>query len=269
MMGVRGKNFVGGMMVGAGAVYSLRRARRQAQGRLPRYGARLGDIPGLDAATLALPTRRSRSLSLALRLMGGALAFYGMRRRGRLGAVARAVGVALLGRRRRGRRASGRMAESLHDRRRIFDIQKTIYIEAPIDQVYAFWSSYENFPLFMSNVREVEDLGEGRSFWRVRGPGGAPIQWKARLTEHIPNQVLAWRSEPGAMLENAGIVRFQQNGTGTQLDLRLCYRPPIGGAGRAVAELLGADPRGKLNEDLGRLKSLLEATVQNDSAGAF
>jgi len=45
------------------------------------------------------------------------------------------------------------------------DIQKTLYVEAPTEQVYAFWENYENFPLFMSNVRQVQDLGGLRSRW--------------------------------------------------------------------------------------------------------
>jgi uncharacterized membrane protein len=133
--------------------------------------------------------------------------------------------------------------------------------------VYAFWSNYENFPLFMSHVREVEDLGAGRSRWSVSGPGGVPIEWNAVLTQQGPNEVIAWRSEPGSMLENAGIIRFAATGTGTRVDLRFCYHPPAGGAGQAVAELLGSDPRAKLNEDLGRMKALLEATHRRETHG--
>jgi uncharacterized membrane protein len=47
----------------------------------------------------------------------------------------------------------------------------------------------------------------------------------------------------------------------------VCYHPPAGGAGQAVAELLGSDPRAKLNEDLGRMKSLLEATKRSETHG--
>jgi len=69
------------------------------------------------------------------------------------------------------------------------------------------------------------------------------------------------------MLENAGVVRFRPEGEGTRVDVRLCYNPPAGGAGQAVAELLGADPRGKLNQDLGRLKALLEGANRSDTHG--
>ena len=69
------------------------------------------------------------------------------------------------------------------------------------------------------------------------------------------------------MLENAGIIRFTQAGAGTRVNLRFCYHPPAGGAGEAVAQLLGSDPRAKVNEDLGRMKSLLEATTRSGTHG--
>jgi uncharacterized membrane protein len=147
------------------------------------------------------------------------------------------------------------------------DIQKTFFVDAPVEQVYDFWTDYENFPRFMSNVREVQDLGGGRSHWVVSGPGGVPIEWDSVLTEEIPGETIAWRSRPGSMLENAGAVRFSPQGEGTRVDLRLCYNPPAGGAGQAVAELLGADPRAKLNEDLGRLKALLESANRSETHG--
>jgi uncharacterized membrane protein len=274
-MTARGKQFVGGMVMGAGAVYWLRRDRRGAVrerlvGRTGGYGARLGDIAGLEAASIdpGEPARR-RPAKLALRAVGGALVVYGLLRRNRLGKVARLLGLRLLAPVRLpslGMRPSASSA-SPSERRQIVDIQKSLHIDAPVEQVYAFWSNYESFPLFMSNVREVEDLGGGRSRWSVRGPGGAPLSWTARLMEQQPNTVIAWRSEPGAMLEHAGVVRFRAEGVGTQIDLRLCYRPPIGRVGQAATELFGADPRTKLNEDLGRLKALLEATVRSESHG--
>jgi uncharacterized membrane protein len=201
----------------------------------------------------------------ALAMLGGALALYGLARRGPLGLAARTVGSGMVWSELRGGRAPD--APQGRERRRTVDIQKTLFIAAPVERVYEFWTDYENFPLFMSNVREVRDLGGGRSHWVVRGPGGVPIEWDAVLTEQVPGEVLAWRSRPGSMLENAGAVRFRREGEGTRVDLRLCYNPPAGGAGQAVAALLGADPRAKLNEDLGRLKALLEGTQRSDSHG--
>ncbi|MFL5494607.1 MAG: SRPBCC family protein [Gemmatimonadales bacterium] len=271
------KDFLSGAAVGAGLVYFLdpeRGAARRARARdglnepvtVRRYGSRLDDIGGLEAANLSRRAQHPRSLAeLLLALTGGALSLYGLSRRGAVGSATRTVGAGLLagGLRRRRSDASPPRAE----RRRTIDIQKTLFIEAPVEQVYAFWTNYENFPLFMSNVRTVADLGGGRSHWVVSGPVGVPVEWNAVMTQDTPNEAIAWRSEPGSTLENAGVIRFRSEGTGTRVDFRLCYNPPGGGAGAAVAELFGADPRAKLNEDLGRMKALLESTVRSDTHG--
>jgi uncharacterized membrane protein len=223
----------------------------------------------MGAATLSTPEPRYTSdeaFAAALRIAGVILGLYGLVRRGAFGAVLRTVATGMLARNAGGYgavRAGGLSGE----RRRAVDIQKTLYIDAPVDQVYAFWTNYENFPLFMSQVREVEDLGNGRSHWSVKGPGGVPIEWNAHLTQQVPNEIIAWRSEAGSMLENSGMIRFTSSGTGTRVDLRLCYHPPVGPAGQAIAELLGSDPRTKMNEDLGRLKALLEATTRSELHG--
>jgi uncharacterized membrane protein len=290
------KSFLGGMSVGAGLVYLLDRERgtirreqlvdwlrpvvervartlERGTGSVvqpaPGYGARVGDLEGLADATLRSSERgagASGGDGVALRIAGALLALYGMTRRGNLATMLRTVGTGLLVGT-AGRRSLGMRGISPLDRRRAVDVQKTLYIDAPVDQVYAFWRDYENFPLFMSHVREIEDLGGGRSHWSVSGPGGMPIEWNAVLTQQTPDEVIGWRSEAGSMLENAGVIRFIPSGSGTRVNLRFCYLPPAGGAGQAVAELLGSDPRAKLNEDLGRMKALLEATTRSEIHG--
>lgn len=270
-MGVKG--FVTGLALGAGMVYFLdperggaRRLRWRARLGQPsapaalwRYGSRLGDIGGLEAANLVRRAQAGPGTSGAVvRAAGGALTLFGLARRGAVATAARTIGAGMLA------KEVGERAARRGDRRRTVDIQKTIHIDAPVARVYEFCSSYQNFPLFMSNVREIEDLGGGRSRWVVSGPGGVPIEWRALLTERIPGDLIAWRSEPGSMLENAGVVRFRPETGGTRVDLRFCYQPPAGGAGQAVSELLGADPRAKMNEDLGRLKALLEGITKRE-----
>jgi uncharacterized membrane protein len=276
-----------GMAVGAGLVYLLDpesgerrrgRLRKGIQDRLGdegagslsiempigHYGSRRGDILGLESATLERKSS-AESRDRVLALVGGALALYGVARRGLIGAAAQTLGAGMLWREISEPRDP--TVRAGRERRRTVDIQKTLFVGAPVARVYGFWTDYENFPLFMSNVREVQDLGGGRSHWVVSGPGGVPIEWDSMLTEQIPGETLAWRSRPGSMLENAGVVRFRAEGEGTRVDLRLCYNPPAGGAGQAVAELLGADPRAKLNEDLGRLKALLEGAKEERMGG--
>jgi uncharacterized membrane protein len=152
--------------------------------------------------------------------------------------------------------------------RRAVDLQKTIHINAPVERVYSMWSLYENFPFFMSGVRDVRDLGRGRSHWVVSGPANTTAEWDAVITQNVPNRVIAWKTEPGALVANAGIVRFDPERNGTRVQIRFSYNPPGGAAGHSIAWLIGADPRKRFDHDLVRMKSFIETGVQpHDAAG--
>src|SRR5437879_12022500 len=99
----------------------------------------------------------------------------------------------------------------------------------------------------MSHVKEVRKLSGNRSRWTVEGPGGIAIHWETETTDYIPNQVIAWRSVPVSVLENARLVHFNENAAGiTQVDIRLSYNPPSGVFGHGLAQLFGTDPRSQL-----------------------
>ncbi len=188
---------------------------------------------------------------------GGALAFYGVRRRDMLGGTLGISGLSMLTR----AITNIEMKRLLGGGggRRAVDIQKTLNVNAPVEEVFAFWRNFENFPRFMSNVREVRDLGEGRSHWTVAGPTGISVEWDAVITKLVPNEVLAWKSLPGSTIANAGIIHFQPNPDGsTRVDIKLSYNPPAGALGHAIATIFGADPKTEMDEDLVRFKSLIE-----------
>lgn len=193
---------------------------------------------------------------LLVSVAGGGMAFYGLRR-GDLPGMA--LGLAGLGMLARG--VSNTELSRLigvDESRQAVDIQKTVSIDAPVEQVFNFWSNYQNFPRFMSNLLEVRNLGGGRSHWVAKGPAGAPVEWDAVVTRYEPNQVLAWKSEPGSPIANAGIIHFEATDGGTRVDIKLSYNPPGGALGHAIALLFGADPKSEMDEDMVRLKSLLE-----------
>jgi uncharacterized membrane protein len=152
---------------------------------------------------------------------------------------------------------------------RAVDIQKTMHIAAPIDQVFELWSNPENFPKFMSHVREVRQIGDKRWHWIVTGPAGATAEWDAVTTSFIPQEEITWRTEPGSLIQHAGTVRFEPESEGsTKVELRLSYNPVAGGIGHALATLLGANPKKQLDDDLMRMKSFIETGVMPHDAAA-
>lgn len=212
---------------------------------------RRGDVPEL------LQVNWTPALRVLVGTAGGALAVSGLTQRGPLGMAAGLVGAGLLA-----RAATNLELKRLlgtGDGHRAVDIYKTINIQAPLEEVYSFWANYENFPRFMTHIKEVRHLGEGRSHWVAEGPSGTAVTWDAEITVYDPNRRLAWRSTPGSMIENAGLIHFDANPDGsTRVHLRWSYNPPAGAVGHAVAWLLGKDLKTELDEDLVRLKSLLE-----------
>ena len=109
-----------------------------------------------------------------------------------------------------------------------------------------------------SNFDRIPNLN-GRSHWNATGPGGLPVSWDAVITRYEQNKVIAWRSEPGSTVANAGTIRFEPEPDGrTRVTIHLTYNPPGGVLGHFAARLFGADPKSEMDDDLVRLKGLIE-----------
>jgi uncharacterized membrane protein len=138
-------------------------------------------------------------------------------------------------------------------------VRKRLTVGAPVGEVFELWSRPVNFPRFMGHVEEVQPVSDRRSRWTVRGAAGMPVHWQTELVAAVPNELIAWRTVAGSPVEHAGIVRFQPTAAGdTRIDVRLSYAPPAGPVGHGVAAALGVDPERAMDQDLVRLKSLLE-----------
>jgi uncharacterized membrane protein len=194
---------------------------------------------------------------------GGLLALFGLMRRSPIGAVVGLAGAALLA-----RSAANQPLRSIANRAaslgkgvsmdQTIDFEKTVHIDAPLDEVYEQFANYENFPRYMSHVVEVRDLGRRRSHWVVKGPGGSEFQWNSMLTEQSRPHRLAWRSEAGAEIPNSGSIQFERHRGGTLVTVRMAYTPPAGAIGHGLALLLGADPKSQMDDDLARMRAYIE-----------
>jgi uncharacterized membrane protein len=195
------------------------------------------------------------ALRVAAMLGGGALAAQGLRHRSLAGAALAALGLALTARGVTNQPVQ-RLAGMARGRRAI-NLQKTIHIAAPPDLLYDLWADSASFPRFMSHVEEVRDLGGGRTHWVVTGPAGSRLEWDAVVTQAIRPEILSWRTEPGSVVQHAGTVQFEPYDNGTRLSVKMTYNA-AGALGHAVATLFGHSPKQQMDDDLMRVKALVE-----------
>jgi len=223
-----------------------------------------GGVPRTGETFELLQASWSPAVRLLAGVAGGALALYGARRKGAVGATVELAGLGLI--------ARGMTNLEMRDvlglsGGRGVSIRKTINIDAPVERIFKVWNQHECFPFFMSHVREVKALGNDRFHWTVAGPAGITVEWEGVITERIPNRKLVFESVAGSVIEQKGIVRFQPNKRrGTRVDVKMSYHPPAGVAGHIVARLFGADPRSEMIEDLMRMKSFIETQHQPHDA---
>jgi uncharacterized membrane protein len=140
-----------------------------------------------------------------------------------------------------------------------FAVDRTIHIEAPAEEVFAYWRDLEHFPMWMSHVREVRPLGGDRYHWSVDGPAGAPVEWDSEVTGVRENRELSWRTVEGSAVDHGGRVRFFPEGDGTRVHVELHYAPPGGVIGQVVAKAFGVDPASEIDDDLATLCRLIES----------
>ena len=148
---------------------------------------------------------------------------------------------------------------SLAQRRGVV-VRRTISINKPIEEVFAFWRDFENLPRFMRHLESVTTDGK-RSHWVARAPAGRTFSWDAEIVEEKPNERIAWRSLEHADVRNEGVVTFERGpgGRGTTIRVSLTYAPPGGKLAAVVAKLFGEEPGQQVGDDLRALKQLLEA----------
>ena len=140
-------------------------------------------------------------------------------------------------------------------------IKKSIEVERPLSTVYNQWTQFEEFPRFMEGVKKVTQLDDQRLHWEAE-IGGKNKEWDARITDQIPDHLIAWQSEGGAY--TSGSVEFAAvSPTRTRIDLQLVYEPEgfVESTGDAVGLVSG-----KVESDLRRFKDFIENRGQETGA---
>lgn len=201
---------------------------------------------------------------------GVAMLALGLRRSGMAGMLQAILGVALLARGITGRCAVKRALTATpyerdfakeHGWHSVTAVSTGITIKRPREEVYAYWRNFNNLSHFMEHIEHIEVLSSSRSRWTVKAPMGQTVEWVAHVTEDIPNERIAWETEYDADVRSSGWVEFNDapDGIGTEVQALIVYEPPGGRIGHLAARLWHEDPATQAQDDLRRLKKILEA----------
>jgi uncharacterized membrane protein len=150
----------------------------------------------------------------------------------------------------------------------------TLAINSTPEKLYEFWRKLENLPRFMQNLESVRETGDRTSHWIARMPGGVRLQWQSEIVDDQPNQCISWRTREGSEVNHCGSVRFETApaGRGTLVRVEMYYGLPGGHMAEQAAKLFSAAPETVIQEDLRRLKQLIEtgeiATTRGQPSGA-
>jgi uncharacterized membrane protein len=125
-------------------------------------------------------------------------------------------------------------------------VSKSISVQAPLRTVYNQWAQFEEFPQFTENIGSVQQLDD------------TTLRWTARVTEQVPDQLIAWQSTSGRVTN--GRAQFSGNGgSETRIQVDMEYDPEE--MTESIGVALGMAGR-RIEGDLERFKELIKRRGQ-------
>ncbi|WP_294824909.1 SRPBCC family protein [uncultured Flavobacterium sp.] len=138
-------------------------------------------------------------------------------------------------------------------------ITTSLSVDKPVDEVYNAWRQLQNLPLFMDHLHSVAVIDNYKSEWKAKLPAGiGTVSWTAEILMDEPNKLLSWHSMPGSAIDNAGKVRFKDNGSSTDIEVTISYHAPMGKAGEIAGSLLTPVFEKMIHSDIENFKKYIE-----------
>ncbi|HTJ26371.1 MAG TPA: SRPBCC family protein [Candidatus Limnocylindria bacterium] len=132
-----------------------------------------------------------------------------------------------------------------------------VTVNAPVHQVYEMYTHFNDYPKFMTFVKEVTYLDDQRSHWVVDVAG--THEWDALNEGWISDRRIGWRSVDG--LKNRGEVLFApESDRATRVEVHVDYAPPAGVLGDlGEAAGIGKQFENRLQHDLEHFAQMVES----------
>jgi uncharacterized membrane protein len=195
-------------------------------------------------------------------LSGSAIILHAVRKKNRLLVPELIAGSYLFYRGYSGNCPVRELIERNRESGKVVNAKVNVTVNKPRAEVYRLWRNLSNLPLFMKHVESVHQVDSQVSDWTISVPGYLKtINWKAELVKEIPSELLAWKSLPGADIENAGKIEFHDalGKHGTEIRATLSYHPPFGKAGEKISHLFNPLFKKTITADLNNFKNFAES----------
>ncbi|WP_104479438.1 SRPBCC family protein [Actinokineospora auranticolor] len=132
-------------------------------------------------------------------------------------------------------------------------ITESVDVAVPVSTAYNQWTQFESFPHFMEGVERISQTDDRHTHW-VTKIGGSTREFDATITEQIPDERVAWRSDSGP--DHAGVITFHRlNERETRVTAQMEIDPE--GFAENVADKLGIIDR-RVKGDMKRFKEFIE-----------
>ncbi|WIM96071.1 SRPBCC family protein [Actinoplanes oblitus] len=135
-------------------------------------------------------------------------------------------------------------------------VQQAIEVSAPLHTVYEQLAAFENYPRFMTGVRQVTTTGADQTHW-IMDVDGKRREFDAQIIERSPDERVSWSTMEGPLLAETLTLR-PMGETKTQVVAQL---------EADIAFLMPSDRHGqeslnrRLKADLTTFKGLVESGV--------
>ena len=131
-------------------------------------------------------------------------------------------------------------------------VQQAIEVSAPLHTVYEQLAAFENYPRFMTGVRQVTTTGSDQTHW-IMDVDGKRREFDARFTERTLDERVSWSTMDGLLAETLTLRPLGETKTQVvaQLEADIAFLMPSDRHGQASLTK-------RLKADLTSFKSLVE-----------
>ena len=147
-------------------------------------------------------------------------------------------------------------------------IEATVTIQRPVNEVFAFYRDFRNLPKFLGDVMAIEPTGPALSRWTIEGFFGIRVHWTTEVTEERMNELIRYETATSSATKTHWEIYFSPGAEPGETQVREVMKAPGGRLVTDALALIGKLPAQEVSANLHRLKQLMETGRVTDKTYA-